>query len=315
VADAKKIRLSYFQCPGDTLVSTGAVECLMRQFPGQFLLEVEGNDAGPIFQNNPHITRGLDGDVQTVRMDNPLIGDSDKRPVHFLESYVHLLAGALGIDLKLTVNRPFVYLSEEEKSWLPQVHELTGKPVKYWVVCSGAKKDYTVKGAGTALYQEVVDRLRGAVQFVQVGLAEHGHKPLEGAIDLRGKTDTRQLIRLCYHAEGGLGGESFLHHLFAALEKPFVCLASGFLPTGWVSYPTTTILTKAPMMSCCDRAKGCCWRSRVVRLGDGDHKDESLCEQPVFGGGEAVPKCLALIRPEEVCTAIRAYYEGGLLKF
>jgi hypothetical protein len=313
VDDVKKIKLQYYQCPGDTIVSTGAVECLMQQHRGKFLVDVEGTDAHAIFEHNPHITRGLTGDVRVVRMENPLINECDKRPVHFLQSYTDHLAKVLDIDLKLTVNRPYVYLSEQEKTWLPQVHEITGKPVKYWVVCSGVKNDYTVKGWNG--YQEVVDRLQGSVQFVQVGKAEHNHPPLDGALDLRGKTDTRQLIRLCYHAQGGIGGESFLHHLFGALQKPFVCLASGFLPTSWVKYPTTTILCKAPMLSCCDRNKGACWKARVVKLGDNDGKDNNLCEQPVFDGEGAVPRCMALIRPEEVCNAIRAYYEGGVLSF
>lgn len=313
MADAKKIRLQYHQCPGDTLVSTGAVECLMRQYPGQYLVDVEGTDAHAIFENNPHITRGLTGDVQVVRMDNPLINECDKRPVHFLQSYTDHLAKILGIDLKLTVNRPYLYLSDQEKEWLPQVQEVTGKKTKYWVVCSGVKNDYPIKGWGHQNYQEVVDGLRGQVQFVQVGKVEHGHPLLNGVLDLRGKTDTRQLIRLCYHAQGGLGGESVLHHLFAALQKPFVCLASGFLPTSWVSYPTTTILHKAKMLSCCDRSKGCCWKARIVKLNDGDGKDGNLCEKPFVLGGETIPQCLALIHPEEVVAAIRAYYAGGVL--
>lgn len=308
------IKLNYYQCPGDTLVSTAAVECLMQQHPGRFVVDVEGTDADPIFENNPHITRGL-RDAQVIKMENPLINECDKRPVHFLQSYVDHLAQALDIDLKLTVNRPSLYLSEQEKSWLPQVHEITKKPVKYWVICSGVKNDYTVKGWGVKNYQEVVHRLRGTIQFVQVGKQEHGHSPLDGVLDLRGKTDTRQLIRLCYHAQGGLGGESFLHHLFAALQKPFVCLASGFLPSSWVSYPTTTILHKAKMLSCCDRSKGCCWKSRVVKLDDNDHKNNNLCEQPVFRGTEVIPRCLALITPQEVCDAIQSYYAGGVLSF
>lgn len=151
---------------------------------------------------------------------------------------------------------------------------------------------------------EVIDKLKGKIQFVQVGREEHVHKCLKGVIDLRGKTDTRQLIRLCYHASGGLGGESFLHHIFAALQKPFVCLASGFLPKSWFSYPTTTILSRANTLPCYDKNKGCCWKSRTVKLNDGDSKDNSLCELPIFDGGNATPKCLALVSPDEVARAI-----------
>lgn len=311
VVETEKLKLFFFQSPGDTLVATGAVSCLMEQHPGRYQVDVDGTDAAAIFEHNPHITRGLDC-VTVINMENPGINYCDKRPVHFLQSYTDYLGEKLGIELKCTTNRPHLWISDEERSWLPQVHEITQKPVQYWVVASGTKKDYTVKGWGRDSYQEVVRQLRGVVQFVQVGLEEHGHPPLDGVIDLRGKTDTRQLIRLCWHAQGGLGGESFLHHIFAAFSKPFVCLASGFLPTSWVSYPTTTILSKARMLPCSER-KGCCWKSRTVPLGDGDGKDGSLCELPVFGGSEPVPKCLAMISPEEVVSAIRGYYDGGLL--
>lgn len=311
--EPEKIRLSFYQCPGDTIVATGAVECLVKQFPDKYLIDVEGTDAKHIFENNPHIKK-LDGEVRSIRMENILINDSDKRPIHFLDSYVQQFKNALGIDLYCSVNRPYLYVSSLEKTWTPQVHQITGKPTKYWVVCSGWKNDYTVKNYGYDNYQEVINKLKGKIQFVQVGKPEHNHMPLHGAINLVGATDTRQLIRLCYHAQGGLGAESFLHHIFAALQKPFVCLTSGFLPRSWISYPTTTVLSKAAMMPCA-KNKGCCWRSRVVKLNDGDEKDSSLCELPVLGGTEPVAKCLEMIRPEEVITTIQAYYESGLLTY
>ncbi len=305
VATAERLNLQFFQCPGDTLVATGAVESLVRAHPGRFILNVEGTDAAAIFENNPHVSCGNGG--RSVRMHNPLISDSDKRPIHFLESYCHQLSQALGIPVPLTTNRPHLYLSEQEKRWIPQVQEVTGQRMPYWVVNSGTKSDYTVKHWGSHNYQRVVDLLRGEVQFVQVGLKHHQHAPLEGAIDLRGRTDTRQLIRLCHHASGGLGGESFLHHVFAALQKPFVLLLSGFVPRTWIDYPTTRVMHKANALSCCDKSKGCCWKNRTTKLNDMDAKNEKLCALPVLSGPEPVPQCLAMISPEEVANAIREF--------
>ena len=55
-----------------------------------------------------------------------------------------------------------------------------------------------------------------------------------------------------------------------------------------------------------------CWKSRVVKLGDGAEQDQSLCDAPVL---TEVPsgKCMAMIRPETVADAVRAYYTGGVL--
>jgi ADP-heptose:LPS heptosyltransferase len=314
VASPRKVRLQFFQCPGDTLVATAAVECLMRQHPGRFLVAVEGTAAGPIFDHNPHVSSFEGGEL--VRMDNPLIHEADSRPVHFMESYCHVLTQALGVPVKLTVKRPFVYLSDQERAWLPRIEEVTGKALKYWVVCQpGAKRDYTVKAYPTEYLQAVIDHFRGRLTFVQVGEAGHNHKPLRGALNELGKTDCRQLLRMVGHplCQGVITGESFLWHVAAAFGKPAVCLASGFLPASWVSYPTGRLLTRQGALPCCSE-RGC-WRARVVPLGDGDSKDKSLCELPVLGLSEPVPKCMAMIRPPEVIQAVEDYYAGGLLSY
>ncbi len=206
------------------------------------------------------------------------------------------------MPLECKVNRPILYLSEQEKAMPPQVEG------PYWVICSGVKQDFTVKAYGHDAYQAVIDATPD-IQWVQVGERHHGHRPLRGVVDLLGQTNARQLIRLCFQAQGGLGGESFLHHIFAALQKPFVCLASGFLPPSWVQYPTTTILHRHGKLQCC--ATRPCWKSRVVALGDGSRHDKKLCLLPVLDGPEPVPRCLDLIPPSEVAAAIRSY--GGVL--
>ncbi|HVA46385.1 MAG TPA: hypothetical protein VNH11_08430 [Pirellulales bacterium] len=59
--------------------------------------------------------------------------------------------------------------------------------------------------------------VRGRLVFVQIGAAEHSHPPLDNVVDLRGKTDHRQLIRLVYHSSGVLTGVSYPMHLAAAV--------------------------------------------------------------------------------------------------
>jgi hypothetical protein len=282
----------------------------MRQHSDKYVLSVSGTAASHVFENNPHVLH-RDGDQgEMIVMEYPLIHQSNQSAAHFMEGYLQFLGQKLGIEIKSVVNRPQLYLSEEEKAWLPQVHEVTGKPVKYWVVCSGVKDDYTVKGWGPHNYQAVVDKTTW-VQWVQVGESDHNHKPLSGVLDMRGKTDLRQLIRMCYHAEGGLGGVSLLHHLFAALAKPFVCVASGMEAVAWERYQGETYLSKGHCVPC--GKDGGCWRSRVVPLKDGNEKDKSLCELPFYSGSHAIPKCMAMIKPDEVVTAILDFKIGGRL--
>jgi ADP-heptose:LPS heptosyltransferase len=234
-------------------------------------------------------------------MDNPLVNESHL-PWHFLHSYVKAINDHLGTHVRLQTGKPELYLSDDEKAWQP-------KYKGYWLVCQpGAKKDYTVKYWPHEYLQDVVDRLRGRVQFVQVGSAEHNHKPLRGVIDEIGKTDLRQLIRMAYHADGALTGESFLHHVMAAFSKPCVTVASGWLSKQWVNYPTCTLLSRHGCLPCCrDRA---CGQTRVVDLGDGDEKSRKLCHFPVLSFPEPVAKCMAMIGPDEVVRAIENYLEG-----
>jgi len=307
----KCVNLHFPLCPGDTLVGTAAVECLKTQYGDRFLVSVSGTAADHIFENNPGVVKKpTDREVTEIVMEYPLINSSNQMPVHFLEGYTRFLGSKLKINLDITANRPYLYISDQENGWIPQVHEVTQKSVKYWLVCSGVKNDYTVKGWGHDNYQAVIDQTPW-IQWVQVGENNHSHHPLRGVLDMRGKTDMRQLIRMAYKAEGGIGGVSLLHHIFAAFSKPFVCIASGMEAPSWERYNTETYLCKGHCLPC--GKDGGCWKSRVTPLDDKDPKNDSLCSLPVFGGSSPIPKCMAMIDPREVVSAIRAYYEGGLL--
>ena len=349
MATAKKIILRNHLSPGDVLAMSAALECLHAQHPGKFLTAVD-TTCPDIWQHNPHVwvppeedraeieragqivaarvraeeKRGIrepaveepltfaDGTTgRCIQMHYPLIHQSGHRPVHFLQGYVEWLRDRLGVPLELTTNRPHLYLSDEEKGWKGRVEEILGEKKPYWVICSGVKHDFTAKGWGHTNYQNVVWALKDKIQFVQVGASEHMHPMLEGVIDQVGKTSIRELIRLVYHADGVLCGTTFLMHVAAALERPAIVVAGGREPKSWNTYPRQMLLSTAGQLSCC--VSDGCWRSRTVPLRDGDEKDKSLCEKPVFGVGEAIPKCMAMIRPQQVVEAILDFYEGGIL--
>jgi hypothetical protein len=274
---------------------SGAIESLHLQYPGAYLTDFAGTGK-EAYAHNPRISN-LRGIGRPIRMENPLINCSHL-PVHFLDSYCLTLSRALDIPLTLQVNRPHLYLSNEEKtdSIIRTVFDWDGP---YWVVCSTWKNDYTVKRWKG--YQAVVDMLEGKIKFVQVGERHHPYDHLDGVLNLRGRTNLRELIRVIYHSSGVLCGETCLNHIAAGLQRPCVCLLSGFLPRSYVSYFTTTIISRQGMLDCCLR--GACWKSRVEPLHDGDTKDNSLCVYPERGQG----KCMNLIDPGEVVAAIGHY--------
>lgn len=298
----RRIILRNRQSPGDVLVMSAAVHSLHVAHPGEFKVAVE-SPCSAIWENNLGVVPVADLGENPERVDAhyPLIHRSDSVAAHFMQGYCDYLAQALSVPVPLATNRPFLYLSDQEKKWISQVEEIMGRKRPFWVVNAGIKSDYTAKIWGTANFQRVVDLLRGRVLFVQVGSLEHLHKPLTGVVNLLGKTDLRQLIRLVYHARGTLSGVTLLHHLAAALEKPSVTIMGGREPVQWNAYPKCHLFHTIGMLDCC-RQKAC-WRSRVERRDDNDEKNESLCEQPV-PGVETIPRCMAMISPEEVARRI-----------
>src|SRR6185437_1372090 len=110
-----------------------------------------------------------------------------------------------------------VHLSEAEKGWMSQLEE-RGNKSRFWIVMAGGKYDYTAKWWNPAAYQQVVDHFRGRIHFIQCGELGHWHPSLDGVTNLIGQTDTRQFVRLMYHADGVLCPVTFAMHLAAAVE-------------------------------------------------------------------------------------------------
>lgn len=312
--EGKKIILHNGLSLGDILVMEAAIESLHKLYPGKYVTGVD-TPASEVFQANPYVEKLEQSEAEFIKMNyTDGINNCDKRPIHFMQAYCDMLGKHLKIDLPCVVKAPKLYLSDEEKGWINQVQETFGWKGKFWILGAASwKSDYTIKKYYKDGLQEVIDYFKGKILFVQVGAEQHNHYALNNVINLTGKTDNRQLIRLCYWASGGLALESFLHHAMAAFNKPCVTLASGFLPVSWVNYPFATILTNQGKVPC-SMEKGCCWKSRVVPLGDSDSKDHSLCELPILGE-DAVAKCMYMIEPAEIITAIEKYYEGGILTY
>lgn len=304
--DVRKLLLKNHLSPGDVLCMTSAIYSLHKMHPGRFEVAVE-TSCPAVWEHNPDVVAKGDG-FEAVQTHYPLIDQCNQRAVHVLQGYCDFLANFLGVQVPLLTNRPHLYLSSQELSWMSQVQEKVGRQTKFWLVNAGTKQDYTTKQ--WPWFQEVVDKLQGRVQFVQVGKSEHLHKPLRGVINLLGMTDDRQLVRLVHHAEGVLCGVTFLMHLAAAFQKPAVVLAGGREPRSWNTYPRQVLLNNVGALPCCRMTA--CWKSRTVRLEDGGEQNNSLCENPVFTEPVS-PRCMAMIEAESVCKEISNFYTGGVL--
>ncbi len=216
IAQTRKLVLQSHLALGDVVMLTAAVRDLHRLCPGRFLTDVR--TAFPdLWAHNPYLTPldPLDPTVETLGCDTPLIHRSGQVPCHYLYAFLDFLNRRLGLDLGPTEFRGDIHLSETERSAPSPIRELAGADAPYWLVCAGGKHDITIKWWAAERYQSVIDHFRGRIQFVQVGHIGHCHPRLEGVMDLRGRTNLRQLIRLVHNADGVLCGVTALMHLAA----------------------------------------------------------------------------------------------------
>lgn len=296
---------------------TAAVRDLHQTCAGKFRTDVR-TSCRELWDHNPYISHvdDDDPDAQVIECHYPLIQQSNFTPRHFIEGFIEHLSDVLGCPIQLTAFKGDVHLSPAERSQPSAVAEITGVDAPFWIVAAGGKYDYTIKWWHFRRYQEVVDRLRDRVLFVQVGEAGHFHPPLHGVLDLRGRTTPRDLIRLMYHAQGVLCGVTFLMHLAAAVEtkdetgRACVVVAGGREAPHWEAYPGHQFIHTVGALPCC--AQGGCWRSRTLPLGDGDEKDlpEFLCADVV----NDLPRCMDMITPEDVLRRIELYFAGGICR-
>jgi ADP-heptose:LPS heptosyltransferase len=328
----RKIILKCDLSPGDITMLAAAIRDLKRAH-SNFLVDVQ-TSVPQIWENNPHITKldEKEPGVEVFKTEYPLIHSSNSRPYHFIHGYAMYLEDILGVKIPVTEFKGDIHLSDIEKTWMSQVQEI-GVFQDFWILLAGGKYDYTAKWWSPIEYQKVVDHFKSKVLFVQCGQADHFHPPLKGVVNMIGKTDPRQLIRLTYHASGVLCPVTWAMHLAAAVEtkrnmpmnRACVVINGGREPVNWEAYPHHRFLAVNGALDCCEQ--GGCWRSRTFPLEDGDEKDNSLCAYPEEINYEVqlppkrkkqklkLPKCMNMIKAEDVIRAVETYYEGGSLKY
>jgi len=320
----RKLILRNSLSPGDIIMLTAAVRDLHLTWPGRFLTDLRTSCA-PLWEHNPYVTPldENDPDVEQIYCEYPLINESNTAPYHFIHGFRLFLSEQLNVPIKAHAFRGDIHLTDEEKNWLSQVDEITGTPdTRFWIIVSGGKMDFTNKWWDPDRCQEVVDHFAGRILFLQCGAegSNHSHPALQGAIDLRGKTDLRQMIRLMYHADGVVCPVTMFMHLAAAvdtkpgrpLNRPCVVVAGGREPSQWEAYPHHQFLHTNGCLPCCDN--GGCWKSRILPLNDGDDKDDSLCLRPTQTQfGRVIPQCMDMIKARHVIDSIERYLAFDLL--
>jgi len=163
---------------------------------------------------------------------------------------IALMCQACGISGPVTL-RPYLYLSDEERA----AGRLAAKQIALHSSGMTAFTAMKNKEWFPDRLQAVVQALRSEYTLIQLGSPKD--PPLDGCLDLRGKTSLRESAAIIANSAVFLGQVGFLMHLTRAVERPAVIIYGGReLP--WQSgYSCNTNLTTQLPCSPCWRWNAC----------------------------------------------------------
>jgi hypothetical protein len=304
--------------PSANVLLTAAVRDLHKLSPGQFQTDVR-TDSPEIWLGNPYISKLDDHDPDVVSMDCPPPSRSMEHGSFRLAPGILQYFSVLPeVSIRPTIFRGDLHLSRKERSWFSQIQELTGVRIPFWLVSTSGGSKASTRKWHPQRYQAVIDEFRDRILFVQVGTDKDDSEALSSVIDLRGKTDLRQLVRLVHHAQGVLTSPNLLMHLAAALDtsnsapnRACVVVAGGSQSFHWQRYPTHQFLHTVGALPCCETTG--CGRSLTHFVGEGPkfESPQDVCVDPL---GD-VPRCMDMLDTAAVTRAIQRYFDGGLLSY
>lgn len=282
---------------GDALVFTGVIASMKRAHPELRVgVDTPHSDA---FTGSPDVSE-LDArdhatEVYNIDLDYPPLSEIvTGHQGHYSELLYEVTRMKTGLAFARHQLEPVLHLPESGAAADNPVRSDLGHCGKYWLVNAGYKPGEQLKWWGGDRYQEVVDAMRGKVQFVQLGHAGDVHPRLRGALDLVGKTSLRQLIFAARDAEASLGPASAHMHLMAAFRKPSFVIAGGREPAYCSAYDGHRWFDTVGLMPCCLH-RGC-----QFYLPQACHSLQGM-----------VPECMRLIEPQEVVRQIEVFLSSG----
>lgn len=284
----EKIILNHGLDLGDCAMMTIAVRDLHLSHPGEYETDVRTRFPD-LWLNNPYITSIEEG--KKLDLGYPLIQKPGSQS--FSDGFRLDLADKLKIDIPFTSMNIDLHLTMEEKK-RNIVNEKFRYSGKYWILNGGYKADAILKYY--PFWNEVVELLKNDIQIVQVGSNADVHDELDNVFSLVGETNVRELIQVIYRSEGTIGPVSCQFVLATAFNKPSVIIAGGKEPPRWQMYNYHRYLCVGGCLPCCPG--GGCWTAKFQD-----------CKSRVGN----IPRCFAMISPEEVARNVMLYYKGGIL--
>ena len=255
---------------GDQVCMSAVVKALKEQKRYKVILF---SSYPEIFDNNPNVWKNIDISKYPILIQRIIKKVLEKSQGGYIENFLfqyqnkslenymretkakislieaHSLHFKVKLDLKNI--KPEIYFSDEE---IKEFNEKFEFLKEFAVIQPIGKITYTPnKEWGFEKYQEVVNKTKDKINWVQVGL--ENEKLLENVVDLRGKTKSlRELAFVISKANFVLANEGLLNHLCASVGTKSFVVFSGFLPIEIAKYNTTIPIVKNPQVECAP-----CW--------------------------------------------------------
>jgi ADP-heptose:LPS heptosyltransferase len=227
---------------GDVLMATGVLRAWRRVHHGEKLFV--SSRFPELFSHNPDIVSAfLEHTYQRMfkqlnkpvlwRLGNAIDTKLIKPTYPFPSQGKHIMDGmaeTIGLRLLPEEHRPFLYLSHAEKeaeTWAEQYVAVQSSSTTYWT----PNKSWVPGRMQTTVNELVALGYKAA----QLGVVED--EPLQGAVDLRGKTSLRQGAAILANAKLFIGLEGGLVHMARAVGTRSVVIYTGYTTPEETGYP------------------------------------------------------------------------------
>jgi hypothetical protein len=221
-----------------------------------------------LFEGNPDCSCALPGVPRTLRLLSRLkvaptfLYYADYDPIHDREPppqghIISTMCRRAGVTGQIAL-RPYVFLNQAEQEGGRRV----GRQIAIQTSGLSAKWPMLNKEWMPGRFQQVVDALRADFDFVHIGSATDA--PLEGVLDLRGRTTLRETAAILGRSLVFVGLVGALMHLARAVDCRSVIVYGGREPPVQTGYSSNANLASHPPCSPCWQRNLCAHDHRCM---------------------------------------------------
>jgi peptidoglycan/LPS O-acetylase OafA/YrhL/ADP-heptose:LPS heptosyltransferase len=259
-----KTAVYYGDSIGDNLLCTAVLRELARRGHRQIAMLTPFPE---LFAHNPHVQVVLPGEIAlsgslprlgkrlmlpnyNVITDDP---DRDRAPQQHV---VAEMCASIGLTGRVEV-QPEMFLTPAEAA----AGRRGARQIAIVSAGAGARVRMRNKEWPADRFQLVADALQASATLIQLGTA--ADPPLEGVLDLRGRTTLREAAAILSHCECFIGIAGFLQHLARAVRCPAVIVFGGREDPAMTGYRSNeNLYTPVPCSPCwqrnrCDHERIC----------------------------------------------------------